>query len=141
VSFIEDDEQAARNRMVPLVAEGRHQVPWDTGAPPAWVWVTSDPSAAMATVLRSIGPSDPRPAPLALLAVAADEAGASQLWELLTDPRHARGDAFPPRPSELPWLVVLRLPGLAAHPRDIEWLDDFARCWSWAWLSTLPDQP
>jgi hypothetical protein len=120
VSFRDEIRPDVIDVLQPLTATGTHALPQ---VPGCTVKVTLDGPAALVTVFRD-------DAPLVMFGVAADEAGAAELWPLL--------NAQVPEPSAVPWLAVRLQAGLALHPGDGRWLGDFERCWAWAWLSGRP---
>lgn len=120
VSFRDEIAPGVLQLLKPLTVTGLHKMP---DPPGGTLQVTVDGTAALATVMRG-------DAPLATLAVAADEAGAAKLWKLA-----GREDVA--QPSAVPWLAVRLEAGMLLHPDDAEWLGDFERCWAWAWLDSL----
>lgn len=123
VSFPDEIQPTVLAKLQPMTATGEHSL--DAWIPGCSVKVTVDGPAALVTVMRG-------GAPLATFGVAADEAGADEVWPLLHDRL-----ADPARPSATPWLAVRLEAGAAVYPGDLGWLGDFERCWAWAWLGTI----
>ena len=124
VSFRDEIAPDVLARLRPMMVTGSHSIP---GFPGYAARVTIDGPAALVTVFRG-------EAPLVTFGVAADAAGAADLWPLISrawEPMAA--------PSATPWLAVRLEPGLLLHGGDADWLGDFERCWAWCWLDQATD--
>ena len=119
VSFHDEIDPGVLARLRPLMVAGEHQL---RNPPGGTVKVTIDGTAALVTVFRGA-------APVVTFGVAADEAGAADLWPLIARPGIRQ-------PSAVPWLAVGLEIGAAAHQDDLGWLGDFERCCAWCWLSS-----
>lgn len=119
VSFRDEIDPGVLARLRQLTVPGEHQLP---SPPGGTIKVTVDGTAALVTVFRGT-------APLVTFGVAADEAGAADLWPLIARPGIRQ-------PSAAPWLAAGLEMGAAAHQDDLRWLGDFERCWAWCWLSS-----
>jgi hypothetical protein len=91
--------------------------------PGVQVKVAVDGTSALVTPMRDSWP-------LVTMGVAADEAGADEVWPLIGHPEIAR-------PSPAPWIAVKLENGAIVHPTDVGWLSDFEQCWAWAWMDQL----
>jgi len=121
----------------PMLAPGRHPIPF-VGAAYALEVPAGLERGWVGTVYRG-------QVPLATIGVAADEAGADEVWPALeglyltlTDRGiYARIDwSAPRRPTTPPWCAVVMVSvfDLAA----MGWLGDFERCLAWTWIDAQP---
>lgn len=134
--------------LAPILGPGHHPIPGLDGFSVMHVPVPGENAAVFTVYPPGLDALDH---PLVTCGVVWHHASSEALWDhierLYLQVSESGGGAMlgggalaaePVMPGSVPWLAVILLPGIIAHPDAAAWLGDFERCYAWALIEGRP---